>query len=61
MPSATKSRRVAQLPLFQPPVTAPRWESFPQEVRRQTLGLLVRWLRAHTVGGAPVEREVRDE
>jgi transposase InsO family protein len=37
MPSAAKSRRVAQLPLFQPPISTPRWESLPYEVRSQIL------------------------
>jgi hypothetical protein len=41
----TKSRRVSQLPLFSPPMTTPRWESLPRDVRRQVLVLLVRWLR----------------
>lgn len=46
MQSLTKSRRASQLPLFHPPIAAPRWESLPQEVRRQTLALLARLLRA---------------
>jgi hypothetical protein len=61
MQSLAKSRRASQLPLFQPPITTPRWESLPPEVRRQTLALLVRLLRARARSGAQADQEVRDE
>jgi len=49
-------------PLFHPPVASPRWSDLPEEVRRRTLVLLVRWLRAHAGGGAQgTSREVADE
>jgi len=56
-----KPRRASQLTLFHPPVATPRWESLPQEVRRQTLALLVRLLRAGARSGEQADCEVRDE
>ena len=61
MPSLAKSPRASQLPLFQPPVIAPRWESLPPEAQRQTLALLVRLLRERARSGAQVGQEARDE
>jgi hypothetical protein len=58
----TKSRRVSQLPLFSPPMTTPRWESLPRDVRRQVLVLLVRWLRGVAEGGTQAaSQEAADE
>jgi len=61
MPSLAKSPRASQLTLFQPLATTPRWESLPSEVRRQTLALLVRLLRAHARSDVQAGQEVRDE
>lgn len=62
MQSLARSRRASQLPLFHPPSAAPRWESLPQEVRTQTLPLLVRLLRTGAHGDTnEVGEEVRDE
>ena len=61
MRSVAKSHRASQLPLFHPPISRPRWESLPLEVRRQTVMLLVRLLRAHARSGVPTETEVGDE
>ena len=61
MQRLAKPRRASQLTLFHPPMTAPRWESLPQEVRRQALPLLVRLLRAGARSGEQADCEVRDE
>jgi hypothetical protein len=61
MRSLAKSRRASQLPLFHPPIATPHWESLPPEVRRQTLALLVRLLRARAQSDAHSDQEVRDE
>ena len=61
MQSPAKPRRSSQLPLFHPPVATPRWESLPQEVRRQTLALLARLLRARARSDALADPEVGDE
>jgi hypothetical protein len=61
MQSLAKSRRASQLPLFHPPIATPHWESLPQEVRRQTLALLVRLLRASAHDTNEVSEEARDE
>ena len=61
MRSLAKSRRASQLPLFHPPIATPPWESLPEEVRRQTVALLVRLLRARARSDVRADREVRDE
>jgi hypothetical protein len=62
MPSLAKSPRVGQLPLFHPPSTAPHWQSLPQEVRGQTLALLVCLLRAGACAKIqPLSEEARNE
>jgi len=58
MQSLAKRRRTSQLPLFHPPVTTPRWESLPEEVRRHTLALLVRLFRVRVRSET---QEARDE
>jgi hypothetical protein len=61
MQSLAKSRRASQLPLFHPPIATPHWESLPQEVRRQTLALLVRLLRASAYDTRQARRRAMDE
>ena len=61
MQSLAKPRRASQLPLFHPPAATPRWESLPQEVRRQTLALLARLLRARARSDALADSELGDE
>ena len=62
MQSSPRPPRVAQLKLFHPPITTPPWGSLPQEVRRHTVQLLARLLRAYSrsLAKEPGE-EVRDE
>jgi hypothetical protein len=62
MQSSAKSPRVSQLPLFHPPSTAPHWQSLPQEVRGQTLALLVCLLRAAAFANIqPLSEEAHSE
>ena len=61
--TATPSRRVTQLTLFQPARPALSWEATPIEHRQQVERLLARMLREHALrhrGGSPA-REARDE
>lgn len=61
--TATPSRRVTQLTLFQPPRPGLSWEATPIEHRQQVERLLARMLREHALrqaGGSPA-REARDE
>ena len=60
---ATRSRRVTQLTLFQPPQPGVSWEATPIEHRQQVERLLARMLREHALrerGGSPA-REAGDE
>jgi hypothetical protein len=62
MRSSPKSPRVAQMKLFHPLVTTPRWESLAPEIRRHTLQLLTRLLRSCASGLDEESSEgVRDE
>jgi hypothetical protein len=61
--TATASRRVTQLTLFQPPPPGLSWEATPLEHRQQVERLLARMLREHALRqrGRATEREARDE
>ena len=62
MRRVTRCPPPSQFPLFRPRSNRPRWESLPAEVRREALGLLVLWLRAHARGdGQYANAEVHDE
>jgi len=57
-------RPIDQLALFPPRPTTPPWESFPAEVREQTLGLIAQLLRTHRrvrLSGPDAAQEVGDE